>query len=63
MVLASPSNPTGAVQEEATLRELASWPVWALYTDYGAPAFGGGISTDSGLYFIGAAMDDVGHAC
>ncbi|MCP4908908.1 MAG: pyrroloquinoline quinone-dependent dehydrogenase [bacterium] len=40
-----------------TLRELAPWPIWALYTDYGAPAFGGGISTDSGLYFIGAAMD------
>jgi quinoprotein glucose dehydrogenase len=40
-----------------TLRELAPWPIWALYKDYGAPAFGGGISTASGLYFIGAAMD------
>jgi quinoprotein glucose dehydrogenase len=40
-----------------TMRELAPWPIWALYTDYGAPAFGGGISTASGLYFIGAATD------
>ena len=40
-----------------TLREVAPWPVWALFTDYGAPAFGGGISTASGVYFIGGALD------
>ena len=41
-----------------TLRGLAPWPVWAIFGDrYGAPAFGGGISTASGLYFIGAALD------
>ena len=41
-----------------TLRELAPFPVWAdLPRHYGSPAFGGGISTDSGLYFIGASMD------
>ncbi|MBB83180.1 MAG: glucose dehydrogenase [Deltaproteobacteria bacterium] len=41
-----------------TMREVAPWPVWWLYGDrYGAPAFGGGISTDGGLYFTGAASD------
>ena len=40
-----------------TLRGLAPWPIWALYTDYGSPAFGSGISTASGLYFIGATLD------
>lgn len=40
-----------------TLRELAPWPIWAIYSNTGSPAFGGGISTASGLYFIGASMD------
>jgi quinoprotein glucose dehydrogenase len=40
-----------------TLRGVAPFPVWFLYPDQGAPAFGGGISTASGLYFIGATMD------
>ena len=40
-----------------TLREVAPFPVWFLYRNQGAPAFGGGISTASGLYFIGATMD------
>lgn len=40
-----------------TLRELAPFPVWLFYSDHGAPNFGGGISTASGLYFIGATMD------
>jgi quinoprotein glucose dehydrogenase len=41
-----------------TLRELAPWPIWAIFGDrYGAPAFGGGISTASGLYFIGGSLD------
>ena len=40
-----------------TLREVAPFPVWLFYSDYGAPAFGGGMSTASGLYFIGATMD------
>ncbi|MFK7897706.1 MAG: pyrroloquinoline quinone-dependent dehydrogenase [Myxococcota bacterium] len=40
-----------------TLRESAPWPIWHFFEDYGAPNFGGGTSTDSGLYFIGAALD------
>ncbi|MCA9501997.1 MAG: pyrroloquinoline quinone-dependent dehydrogenase [Spirochaetaceae bacterium] len=40
-----------------TLRESAPFPIWLFFEDYGAPAFGGGISTDSGLYFIGASLD------
>lgn len=40
-----------------TMRELAPWPIWAIYTDYGSPAFGGGFITASGVYFIGASMD------
>jgi glucose dehydrogenase len=40
-----------------TLRGTAPFPVWLLYSDYGAPTFGGGMSTASGLYFIGATMD------
>ena len=36
---------------------MAPFPIWLLYTDLGSPNFGGGISTASGLYFIGAAMD------
>ena len=40
-----------------TMREHAPWPVWALFPPYGAPAFGGGISTASGLYFTGASTD------
>lgn len=40
-----------------TLRELAPFPVWLLWKGYGAPAFGGGVTTASGLYFVGAAMD------
>ncbi len=40
-----------------TLRGLAPFPVWLIFRDYGAPAFGGGMSTASGLYFIGASVD------
>lgn len=40
-----------------TMREMAPWPVWWLYPDYGAPVFGGGIATASGLYFSGASTD------
>ena len=40
-----------------SLRGLAPFPVWALYRNYGSPNFGGGMSTASGLYFIGATMD------
>ncbi|MAG30905.1 MAG: glucose dehydrogenase [Deltaproteobacteria bacterium] len=40
-----------------TLRESAPFPIWLFFEEYGAPAFGGGISTDSGLYFIGATLD------
>jgi quinoprotein glucose dehydrogenase len=36
---------------------MAPFPIWLLYKGYGAPAFGGGMSTASGLYFIGASMD------
>ena len=45
------------VRPLGTLRELAPFPAWLLFEGYGAPAFGGGTSTASGLYFIGAAMD------
>ena len=40
-----------------TLEGLAPWPVPALFPDTGAPNFGGGIATASGLFFIGASMD------
>ena len=40
-----------------TLRELAPFPVWLLYDDLGAPNFGGGLATTTGLFFIGATMD------
>ena len=40
-----------------TLREVAPFPIWLFYPDHGAPTFGGGISTATGLYFIGATMD------
>ena len=40
-----------------SLRELAPFPVWALYDDLGSPNFGGGIATETGLFFIGATMD------
>ena len=40
-----------------TLRGVAPFPVWLFYSQTGTPAFGGGISTASGLYFIGATMD------
>jgi quinoprotein glucose dehydrogenase len=40
-----------------TLEELARWPVPLLFPDTGAPNFGGGMSTASGLYFIGASTD------
>ncbi len=40
-----------------TLRGLAPFPLWLIFRDYGAPAFGGGMSTASGLYFIGASVD------
>lgn len=41
-----------------TLEGLAPWPAQALFTDTGAPNFGGGMATASGLYFIGASMDN-----
>jgi glucose dehydrogenase len=44
-------------QPFGTLRGMAPFPIWLLYSDYGAPAFGGGMSTASGVYFIGASMD------
>jgi quinoprotein glucose dehydrogenase len=44
-------------QPFGTLRELAPFPIWWIHSDYGAPAFGGGISTASGIYFIGASSD------
>jgi quinoprotein glucose dehydrogenase len=40
-----------------TLEGLAPWPVPALFPDTGAPNFGGGIATASGLFFIAASMD------
>ncbi len=41
-----------------TLRHVAPFPVWLIFRgDYGSPSFGGGLSTDSGLYFVGASMD------
>jgi quinoprotein glucose dehydrogenase len=41
-----------------TLRNVAPFPVWLLFRgDYGSPSFGGGLSTDTGLYFVGASMD------
>lgn len=40
-----------------TLEGLAPWPLYKLYTNTGAPNFGGGMATASGLYFIGAALD------
>jgi glucose dehydrogenase len=40
-----------------TLEEMASWPVTELWRDTGAPNFGGGMATASGLYFIGASTD------
>lgn len=45
-----------------TLERLAPWPVYKLFTDTGAPNFGGGMATASGLYFIGATMDGYFHA-
>ncbi|MBW2497060.1 MAG: pyrroloquinoline quinone-dependent dehydrogenase [Deltaproteobacteria bacterium] len=40
-----------------TLRGAAPFPVWLVFRGYGSPTFGGGMSTASGLYFIGASMD------
>lgn len=41
-----------------TLKHVAPWPVAMLFRgEYGSPSFGGGLSTDSGLYFVGASMD------
>lgn len=41
-----------------TLRHVAPWPVAMIFRgDYGSPSFGGGLSTDSGLYFVAASMD------
>jgi quinoprotein glucose dehydrogenase len=40
-----------------TLRGAAPFPVWAFYGNFGAPGFGGGIATASGLYFYGGSMD------
>ena len=40
-----------------TLEGLAPWPVYKVFTETGAPNFGGGMATASGLYFIGASMD------
>jgi quinoprotein glucose dehydrogenase len=45
-----------------TLEELARWPVTAMFTQTGAPNFGGGMATATGLYFIGASMDGYFHA-
>lgn len=40
-----------------TLEGLAPWPIPMIFSDTGAPNFGGGMSTASGLFFIGASMD------
>jgi quinoprotein glucose dehydrogenase len=40
-----------------TLRDKAPFPVWLLYRHLGAPSFGGGLLTASGLYFIGGSTD------
>lgn len=41
-----------------TLKHVAPFPVSLIFRgDYGSPSFGGGLSTDSGLYFVGASMD------
>lgn len=40
-----------------TLRGAAPFPLWLVFRGYGSPTFGGGISTASGLYFIGASLD------
>jgi glucose dehydrogenase len=40
-----------------TLEGMAPWPVYKVFTDTGAPNFGGGMATASGLFFIGASMD------
>jgi quinoprotein glucose dehydrogenase len=41
-----------------TLRHVAPFPVSLIFRgEYGSPSFGGGLSTDSGLYFVGASMD------
>ncbi len=52
---------TGAVKWRipfGTLEGIAPWPIYALYKNTGAPTFGGGMATASGLYFIGASMDN-----
>ncbi|MFO0687821.1 MAG: pyrroloquinoline quinone-dependent dehydrogenase [Myxococcota bacterium] len=41
-----------------TLEGVAPFPVWLIFRgDYGSPSFGGGLSTETGLYFVGASMD------
>lgn len=44
-------------QPYGTLRGAAPFPLWLMLRGYGSPTFGGGISTASGLYFIGASLD------
>lgn len=39
------------------IRDMAPFPVWALWRDLGAPNFGGGLLTAGELYFIGATTD------
>jgi quinoprotein glucose dehydrogenase len=53
---------TGEVRWRVTLgttRDQAPFPLWAIpgIGDVGAPNFGGGLLTASGLYFIGATTD------
>ncbi len=40
-----------------TPRDQAPFPIWWLWRDLGAPNFGGGLLTASGVFFIGATTD------
>ena len=40
-----------------TPRDKAPFPIWWLYPELGAPSFGGGLLTASGLYFTGASTE------
>ena len=40
-----------------TPRDKAPFPIWWLYPELGAPSFGGGLLTASGLYFSGASTE------
>src|SRR5262249_14424273 len=46
-----------------TPRDKAPWPIWWLYSDLGAPSFGGGLLTASGIYFSGASTEPAFWAC